>query len=186
MPFMQCYHGLVSMDHIVSGYIRLADKEYKLDAAKCYIEKDWGVSFPKAWIWNQCNTFNQHEDLSVFASVAHIPWLGSHFIGFIAAVHYKGKIEIFATYNHSKRQTEVDGNRVTMVFTRGNKKLRIQSVKEKGADLKSPIQGEMLSKVNESLLAKMTVEYTNGSEKIEDSGNFAGMELAGPVDILID
>ncbi|NNE26084.1 MAG: hypothetical protein HKN09_04525 [Saprospiraceae bacterium] len=187
MPFMQCYHGLVSMNHSVTGNIRIRDKSYSLNSAKAYIEKDWGVSFPKAWIWNQCNSFEYNQDLSVFASVAHIPWLGHYFIGFIAAIHYKGKIQVFATYNYSKRETKVVGNHVTMTFTKGNKCLQIESIKEEGADLKSPLNGEMLSKVNESLLATMKVRYSEGGNMlINETGNYAGMELAGPVDILLE
>lgn len=186
MPFMQCYHGLVSMNHYVSGQVQISKDRYELKNAKCYVEKDWGVSFPKCWIWNQCNTFKSHDDLSVFASVAHIPWLGSQFIGFIAAIYFKGKIEIFATYNRSKRITAVDGNHLRMVFAKGHKKLEIESIKEEGAELKSPLNGEMVSKVNESLLATMKLRYSqNDKILIEDSGSFAGMELAGPVKILL-
>lgn len=187
MPFMQCYHGLVSMDHRVSGKVRIGDNQYQLNSAKCYVEKDWGVSFPKAWIWNQCNTFSENDELSIFASVAHIPWLGSHFIGFIAAIYYKGEIEIFATYNNSKRKTHVKGNHVFMRFKKKNKTLEIESVKEDGALLKSPLQGEMVSKVNESLLATMKVKYSEGNSVIlSDTGIYSGMELAGPVDILLE
>jgi len=186
MPFMQCYHGLVSMNHHVSGKVRIGQKHYQLNAAKCYVEKDWGVSFPKAWIWNQCNTFKDNNELSIFASVAHIPWLGSYFIGFIAAIFYKGEIEVFATYNNSKRKTHVKGNHVFMSFKKKNKILEIESVKEEGAMLKSPIQGEMVSKVNESLLATMRVTYAIGNKKlVEDTGTYSGLELAGPVDILM-
>lgn len=186
MPFMQCYHGLVSMDHRVTGKLRLGTESFALNNAKCYVEKDWGVSFPKAWIWNQCNSFINNDTLSIFASVAHIPWLGSHFIGFIAAIYFEGRIEVFATYNHSKRKTIVNGNHVTMIFEKGQKVLEIESVKEEGADLKSPLNGEMVSKVNESLLATMNVRYSEkGMTQIEDSGSYAGMELAGPVEILL-
>ena len=47
-----------------------------------YIEKDWGTSFPKKYCWIQCNNFASSED-SLFFSIAHIPFLGFEFMGFI-------------------------------------------------------------------------------------------------------
>jgi hypothetical protein len=186
MPFMQCYHGLVSMNHQVSGHINMNGHEYQLDRSDGYIEKDWGSSFPKAWIWNQCNSFSKEDDLSIFASVAHIPWLGSHFIGFIAAFYWKGKIEVFATYNQSKNQTSLHQDSVEMIFTKGKKRIEIIATKAEGADLISPISGEMRGKVNESLLAKVELSYfENGKRLLEDVGFFAGLELGGDVDELV-
>ncbi len=49
-----------------------------LTGGRGYIEKDWGTSFPSAWIWMQCNTFDT-PDTSFMLSYARIPWMGSHF-----------------------------------------------------------------------------------------------------------
>ncbi|QII81181.1 hypothetical protein G7057_00970 [Jeotgalibaca arthritidis] len=40
---------------------------------KGYIEKDWGRSFPKNYIWIQSNHFNDNQR-SLFFSYAHIPY----------------------------------------------------------------------------------------------------------------
>ena len=82
-PMMQCYHGIVSMHHLIDGDIEHDGKKWDYQKGVGYIEKDWGTSFPKCWFWSHCNTFDAQDKVSVFASVAHIPWMGNYFIGFI-------------------------------------------------------------------------------------------------------
>lgn len=54
---MECNHGIASMDHIVNGSIQINDQSYVFENQKGYIEKDWGKSFPKRYIWLQSNHF---------------------------------------------------------------------------------------------------------------------------------
>lgn len=52
---MACNHGIVSMKHQITGHmvIKGLDLYFKEDSG--YIEKDWGRSFPKRYIWLQGN-----------------------------------------------------------------------------------------------------------------------------------
>ena len=61
VPRMECYHGVLSLDHGLGGGLTF---EYPSQAAavdfsggRGYIEKDWGQSFPEAWVWFQSNHF---------------------------------------------------------------------------------------------------------------------------------
>ena len=101
VPFMECYHGVVSANHVIGGSLQINSETLDFSNGKGYIEKDWGTSFPESWIWLQSNSFTQ-PDVSLFVSVAKIPWLGKFFIGFIAFVYFNGKYYKFATYNGSK------------------------------------------------------------------------------------
>lgn len=181
IPTMQCNHGLGSMLHYWDGEIAIKNQKQQLNKAVGYVEKDWGMSFPQSWIWSQCNTFDIKEEFSVFASVAHIPWKGTHFIGFLAAVYYKGEVDIFSTYTSAKRLTSMTENAVLLSFQKRNKSLKLNINKAPGADLISPLSGEMRGKVNESIQAKMHVEYNNGIETVIANGTHAGLEVAGPV-----
>ena len=49
VPFMECYHGIVSMDHTIMGNLILNQKHISFDHGRGYIEKDWGRSFPTAY-----------------------------------------------------------------------------------------------------------------------------------------
>ena len=185
-PMMQCYHGLGSMNHFVSGQIKKGDVQFNLENAKGYVEKDWGESFPKVWIWSQCNNFKKDKNLSVFLSVAHIPWMGSFFIGFIAAVLYNGKIKVFATYNNAKRKTQLTEKGVDFMFEQGGVRLEAHVEQNDAYELKSPIKGDMVGKVNESILAKTNLRiYENGVLIIEDEGSYSGLEVAGDAEMLL-
>lgn len=185
-PMMQCYHGIVSMNHNINGKLTHEGKTINYQNGTGYIEKDWGTSFPKCWFWSQCNTFDQDQKISVFASVAHIPWMGSYFVGFIAAVQIGDKLHRFATYNGAKFKTRVEGDSVFMDFKKGKKVLSIKATKGIGADLKSPISGQMTGKVNESLTATMLVKIIdNGKPILIAKGNNAGLEVAGDYDVIL-
>ena len=57
VPRMQCYHGIVSMDHRINGELVYHGEKISFDGGKGYLEKDWGRSFPNAYIWMQTNHF---------------------------------------------------------------------------------------------------------------------------------
>ena len=65
------------------------------------MEKDWGSSMPSSWIWMQTNHFDE-EEVSLFGSVAKIPWLRSYFTGYIFGFYYKGHLYRFTTYTGTK------------------------------------------------------------------------------------
>lgn len=185
VPTMQCYHGLGSMYHKWSGTMYKEEQLIDVNEATGYVEKDWGTSFPRSWIWCQCNTFDKYPELSVFASVAHIPWKGNYFIGFLGAILVDGEIHTFATYNQAKRSTTINDEFVTIELQKGDQNLYIRATKAEGTDLRSPISGEMTGKVNESMLATINVKYSSNSKSIEATGHFAALEVAGPIDELL-
>jgi hypothetical protein len=186
MPRMECYHGIVSMHHSLNGSLMVSGKSVDFGKGIGYLEKDWGTSFPKCWIWAHSNHFHTDSPISVMASVAHIPWMGNYFIGFIVAFLYDGKVEIFATYNNSKRTTAIVDDKVFMTFYKGKKQLKIVAHHGPGAELRSPIKGLMTGKVNESLQARLDLTYSIKDRVIfQGSGTTAGLEVAGETEILM-
>ena len=61
IPFMECYHGIVSMDHDILGSLKYNNEDISFKKGKGYMEKDWGHSFPKAYIWMQSNHFSKPD-----------------------------------------------------------------------------------------------------------------------------
>src|SRR5690606_38060034 len=49
LPFMECYHDVISMNHSLKGGLFINDKLIDFHNGKGYIEKDWGTSFPKEY-----------------------------------------------------------------------------------------------------------------------------------------
>ena len=94
VPRMECYHGVLSMHHEVSGSIAVGAETLTFDRGAGYIEKDWGTSFPSSWVWAQSDSFGV-PGVSLTFSVALIPWLGSAFVGSIAGLLLDGELHRF-------------------------------------------------------------------------------------------
>lgn len=188
VPFMQCYHGVLSLHHQLSGSLDIAGKTHQLENGVGYIEKDWGTSFPKSWIWCHSNHFNATErKVSLLASVAHIPWLGSYFVGFLVGVYVSETLYQFTTYNGSKLKGSIDESNVYLRFTKGIYKLDMKATKARTAELISPISGGMRGKVNESLDAIVEIKLMKGSHVIyQGIGKHTGLEIAGDIDVLLN
>lgn len=110
LPFLQCYHGVISMMHRLSGVLVLNGKKIDFNGGVGYIEKDWGSSFPKRYLWSQCS----NGSTSIMLSAADIPVFGDQcssrskntrnlsFNGLICVIYYAGCEYRYATYNGSK------------------------------------------------------------------------------------
>lgn len=186
VPFMECFHGVVSLQHTLEGKLHANDQDLDFSGGRGYTEKDWGRSFPRAYVWMQTNHFDQDTPASMMASVAHIPWLQSAFIGFISGFWLDGRLFRFATYTGARQHLRIQDESLTLVFQTPRAELRIQAHQAAGTALHSPISGEMTGKVNESLQATIQAELLeNGRRIFEGTARTAGLEVAGETDILL-
>ncbi|MBK8131007.1 MAG: hypothetical protein IPK53_19530 [bacterium] len=69
---MECYHGVISLDHTLDGAGEWMGRRWSL-AAGAATSKRWGQSFPQAWVWLQSNRFHQ-PGVCLTGSIAIIPW----------------------------------------------------------------------------------------------------------------
>lgn len=178
-PFMECKHGIVSVNHQIAGAIQLNGKTLDFNDGTGYIEKDWGKSFPESWIWLHCNTFSE-RDCSFTFSVAKIPWLGNFFIGHICFLYLKGKFYRFATYTGSKitklqfNPPQLDIEMKSKDFT-----LKIKATQNRSGELKAPAVGEMNRIIKESVDSGIEISLLdkNGELLFSDKGKRAGLEI---------
>jgi len=186
VPFMECYHGVVSVHHTLEGTLSVQNEAIDFTGGKGYIEKDWGESFPNSWIWTQTNHFDAPYPISLSASVAKIPWLGSHFIGYIVGFLLKDKLYRFATYTGAKMKANFDEDTVFLSFKDKKYRLSIVAYKAAGGELISPLSGNMTGKVNESMQATVDVQLFEGGKLLySGTGRNAGLEVAGPAQELL-
>lgn len=179
IPKMECYHGIVSMNHTVSGLLMINDKKENLTGGKGYIEKDWGSSFPKQYRWIQCNHFAD-EETSLFFSVAHIPFHGMDFNGFISTIVVNDKEYRFATYNNSKlTKEEREGDEVRFALENKNAKLIINGKIAHAGELIAPKHGTMEKTIKEGVMGEVTFTLIDKeiSEIFQDKGQMAGIEI---------
>ena len=182
VPKMECYHGILSMDHRIDGSLWMNGTPIDFTNGRGYMEKDWGKSFPSAYFWMQTNHFSQ-PGISLKASVAKIPWLGKSFIGFIAGVWLHDRLIQFTTYNGSKLVlSHADQNDVRLVMENRGYLLEIVAHREKSTLLASPISGLMDGRIEESMTSLIDVKLTDkkrGNLLVSDTGRNAGLEVAG-------
>jgi hypothetical protein len=185
VPRMECYHGVLSLDHGLRGGLDFVydSRTTPVDfTGGCgYIEKDWGQSFPEAWVWFQTNHFEQ-PGTSLTASVAVIPWLGNAFRGFIIGLWHQGKLYRFAVYTGAKVETlEIADEHVEWVVRGGSLRLRMRACRAEGGLLLGPDRHEMGKRVNETLNASVEVklERQNGEVIYSGNGRYAGLEVHG-------
>ena len=184
VPFMECYHGVVSADHLLEGGIFLNGRTIDFTGGRGYIEKDWGTSFPEAWIWTQCNTFARNEGASFMFSLAKIPWMGRHFLGFLCFLYENGTFHRFTTYTKAElSRIDYDGSRLS-VHIRGGRgeeggELVFEAVKKRFGSLKAPDLGAMSRTIKESVDSDISVRLTGpgGTVLFEDTGSRAGLEV---------
>jgi hypothetical protein len=178
VPFMECKHGIVSANHEITGTLAINGKTTDFSGGKGYIEKDWGRSFPEAWLWCQANNFRK-RDASLFISVAKIPWLGRHFTGLIAFLYIDGRFRLFATYNGSVIEELVRSGKETGITLRKNtERLKINIVMNGAGDLKAPVSGKMNRIIKESIDSDVSVElYDNDNLVFSDYSRRAGLEI---------
>lgn len=157
VPFMQCYHGIVSLDHGLEGELCLNGTHVDLSGGRGYTEKDWGSAFPSAWVWFQSNHFdNAHTSLT--ASVATIPWLGSEFAGFIIGLWHDSRLYRFATYTGARLEAlRVDEDSIDWVIADKRLRLRVQITRDRAGQLYAPDIADMSGRVGETLGASATV-----------------------------
>jgi hypothetical protein len=185
LPFMECYHGIVSMDHSITGQIEVDGEMLDFNNGRGYIEKDWGQSFPSAYIWLQSNHFSQ-PGISLKVSVAKIPYLGFSFVGFIAGIWLNNQLIQFTTYNQSSlKKSVIDTEKVELVMQNKNHRLEILVRRETATALASPILGLMDGRIEESMNALVEVnliDQKTGKSILNDVGRNAGLEVAGKIE----
>jgi tocopherol cyclase len=190
VPFMQCNHGIVSLDHDIQGSLVIDGQPIDFSGGRGYSEKDWGTSFPEAWIWTQSNHF-QAANTCLTASIAIIPWVASAFPGFIIGLWHAGKLHRFTTYTGARVESLVPGDtHVDWVVRNRSHRLALRVQRSKSFDVYAPTREDMSGRVAETIDARIALQFSaldNGKERLilEDTGRNAGLEVAGDIHRLL-
>ena len=163
LPSMECYHGIVSMNHSLEGFVRINGNLLLFKEGKGYIERDWGTSFPEKYLWVQSNHFEE-KDTSFFFSIAKIPYHFTSFEGFIANFQVGKREYRFATYNQSTCMVEKPDTK-SLLITLESQEATLQAHVQYDhlIQLPAPQMGKMERFIDESLSA--TIELTFHDKK---------------------
>lgn len=189
VPFMECFHGIVSFGHGLVGELEVEGVSRSFDSGRGYIEKDWGKAFPAGYVWLQSNHFASSPDASFVGSVAIIPWMGSAFRGFIVGFKHSGKLHKWTTYNRTREaDLKIDDSHVRWQLDGPDGRLEILAERAQGGLLHAPVRIEMQRRVEETMLANIQVRHFDADGKLifEDSGDCAAMEVFGDLERLLN
>lgn len=184
VPYMECYHGIVSMDHRIEGKLTVNGLITDFSGGRGYTEKDWGSSFPSAYLWLQSNHFEE-TGISIKASVAKIPWRGSYFTGFIAGLWIKDRLYRFTTYNRTRLVTlNISAHKTELILENRNYRLEIQAFPDRAVSLASPVRGAMEGRIEESMTSRTELILISKREQkalFLGRSEFTGLEVAGNI-----
>lgn len=197
VPTMECYHGIVSLDHALRGRLDTHRGPLGFDGGRGYIEKDWGRSFPSTWVWVQTNGFDE-PGVCLTASIARVPWRGRSFPGFLVGLYRRGRLEPFTTHGGAKLvELQDDGRTLRMALQRGDRRLEVSATRGRTASIPAPTPHGMVGRVQESLDARVYVRLTHGCmrgrrrglmrERVEFEGmsTLGGLEVQGDAEALV-
>lgn len=183
LKFMECYSQVCALNGSVIGDLNINNSNIDFTGGKVYIEKNWGSSFPKSWLWIQSNSFKSRK-ASVTCSLGTIPFPIKDFTGFLIGVTLENEFYSFTTINRSKIHFECIEDDIYLVATKKDLKLTLRTYTNPNdfLVLKTPNLGSMTSTVKETINGRvhMILEDTKLNKKIfEDIGLSAGIEYGG-------
>jgi len=190
LPIMETYHGVLSLDHRITGQLEINGQTIDFTDGRGYIEKDWGTNFPSGYIWIQTNHFNIPQT-SLTASIAVIPNLGRQFAGFIVGLWHGGTLYRFTTYNNSRVSTlRVSDTIVEWTLYNRNHELQILATRAEGGLLKGPLREDMHMRVDETMIANIELRlfHLDGFRKtliFEGHGRNTALEVVGDLSLLV-
>jgi tocopherol cyclase len=198
LPFMECYHGVLSFDHTIQGALVVDGESINFSGGRGYIEKDWGEAFPRGYIWMQSNHFCQ-PGTCLTASVALIPWLRRAFRGFIVGLWHEGTLYRFATYTGAVvNRLELTDTHVLWTLTGKTGpdnhpyRLELDAERAEGGLLHAPDRTAMVARIVESMttlidVRLMRLDGSGGKRMVyADTGHYGGMEIAGDLAAILD
>jgi len=158
VPFMECRHKVISMNHSVNGSVRINGEDYIFQNARGYIEGDRGRSFPARYAWSQCHL---HEG-SVMLSVADIPFGFLSFTGIICAIVFQGKEYRIASYLGASAQI----GEKQVILRQRELELTARLIEQKPLPLNAPSLGKMSRTIHESVSCRAYYRFRIGGETI--------------------
>jgi hypothetical protein len=185
VPFMECNHGILSLDHDLSGSLEVDGRSTDFGGGRGYIEKDWGRSFPAGYVWTHSNHFGT-SGVCLTAAVAIIPWLTGAFRGFIIGFLLDGTLHRFTTYTGSVlERLEISDTHLHLGIRNRTHRLDVAARKTDGATLYAPYEKQMIARVAETMTSEVEVRLArlqDGETVFEGRGLHACLEAQGDLE----
>lgn len=178
LPGLECHHAVISLKSDLEGSVNLNGETIDFTGGTGYIEKDWGCSFPKKYIWAQSNCFDGHN-ASFMLSEASVPVFRKTIRGLISFLYFDGKFYSFTTYNGSHAEKiEKIGDLISIYVKSHSRRLFVNLKPNNTCALKAPKCGVMSREIRECGSGTIIVELQeNGRTVFSGTGRSAGIEI---------
>ena len=180
LPFLNSYHEVLSLTHIIMGEINFNNKEISFDEGRGALDKDWGKSFPNVWFWMQCNHFQKH-DAAMMVGVARMPIFLNYYTAFAMPFYFNDKTEIYANYTgaHIAKLYRYKGY-IHLIITEKSKVIALKVFGKEDVPLIASPMGHLIRDVYECIDSKIEVKVTQGGRTVfEDIGECAHLKIGG-------
>lgn len=177
IPGLECYHGVVNLDGVSQGGLWKDGTFWDFSGGRCYVEKDWGTSFPKRWVWMQGHF---EKNVSFVAAVADVPVLGTALPGVIAVLTIAGECFPIATYwgGYCDRLHTGPGW-VEFTLCGPRTMFRVQAKLPQGASLAAPAAGKMDRTIQETLQGEISLTAARDGQLLyRGRAKNAGVEVS--------
>lgn len=147
VPNVECKHDIITVKAEVNGSVELQNKIIEFNKSTGYIEKNWGYSFPKKYIWLHANQFNNTE-LSVQFAMAKPKWYFFRprvYIGYVM----NGKLIHFGSHKLSIAKIKLKKNQLIIKINKLSHKIIIKVKNKTPIHLKSPKEGRLENEILE-------------------------------------
>ena len=185
LPFLEGYHAVTNVDPRIVGSLSEGGDEIDFTGGRAYMERDWGSTFPRAWVWTQSNHFDE-DHVCLTASIADIPLAGRLLRGFIVGFLFEGVFYQWATWNGSRlAHFAYDDQHAEFTVTNGKHILEVWSGGRSGmGQVFAPRAGAMTKMLVEELNAVLQVRlierHVHGDVLLfEGRGRDGGLEISG-------
>lgn len=154
---LECNHRIISLKGTVTGNIIFNQTNYSLNNSSIYIEKDYGTSFPKEYLWMQSSS-GKNKDTFVLAQ-GNVPIFKCKLTGLFLVISSTEKEYVFANYYGAKiTQINKNKNKDIITIKQGNYQINITCNYKNGKELPSPKQGEMKETIIEYIECKANIQ----------------------------
>lgn len=181
VPGIPCYHHVLSLDHRVRGQLDFGGRNVDFGGGRGYTEKNWGTSFPSAWIWMQSNHF-EAPGASFMLALARMDFHARPIQGLTCGLMLGKRVHMFCTWSGGRVASIAAGDgTVRLCLENRRHRLDVEATGSAPTEMKVPRLGGMTGTVLESLSSRLTVALSrrDGSKCFAGTGRCAGFEVGG-------
>lgn len=149
IPRVECKHDVITVATEVTGHVKLQNQTISFDKSSGYIEKNWGYSFPRKYLWLHANQF-KNDQLSLQFAMAKPKWLFFRpqvYIGYLM----NGELTHFGSHKLSLARVKTDGDQTKVTIRMFRKNIIIRVTNKTPIHLISPKEGKLQNKISEYL-----------------------------------